>query len=150
MAMDLATMTGLEQLQALFAMGDASPVGIAHLLGMRVELLEHGKTVFSLEPRPEFGNPQGTVHGGVLSTLLDSAMTCAVHAALPVGAACTTLELKVNFVRPVPLRGGLLTCAGTVVHQGRKVATTEGRIVDANGKLIAHGTSTCMILSLEA
>ncbi|GAA3216832.1 PaaI family thioesterase [Actinocorallia longicatena] len=148
--MDLSTMTGLEVLQAMVDLGEESKIGIGSLLGMRAESLEPGKVVFSLEPRPDFSNPLGTVHGGVLSTLLDSAMACAVHASLPAGAGYTTLELKVNFIRPVPISGGLLTCEGTVVHGGRRVATTEGRIVDANGKLVAHGTSTCMIFPAEA
>jgi len=143
--MDISTMTGLELLQAMIEPGAESKAGVGHLLGMIPEVLEQGKVVFSLVPRPAFSNPLGTVHGGILSTLLDSSMACAVHSSLPAGAGYTTLELKVNFIRPVPPEGGKLTCEGTVVHLGRKVATTEGRILDADGKLIAHGTSTCMI-----
>jgi uncharacterized protein (TIGR00369 family) len=139
------TTPGLEQLRALIDKGAEEGYGIGALLGMAAEELEPGRVVFSLAPRTDFANPLGTVHGGVLSTLLDSAMSCAVHTSLPEGAGYTTLELKVNFVRGVPLEGGRLTCEGTKVHVGRKVATAEGRILDERGKLVAHGTTTCMI-----
>ncbi|MEU9024628.1 PaaI family thioesterase [Actinomadura sp. NPDC048394] len=139
------TTAGLEQLKALINKGAEEGYGIGALLGMAAEELEPGRVVFSLAPRTDFSNPLGTVHGGVLSTLLDSAMGCAVHTSLPEGAGYTTLELKVNFVRAVPLEGGRLTCEGTTVHVGRKVATAEGRIVNQDGKLVAHGTTTCMI-----
>jgi uncharacterized protein (TIGR00369 family) len=136
---------GLEQLRELLATGAEKGQGIGALLGMTVESLEPGRVVCALTPRPDFSNPLGTVHGGVMSTLLDSAMACAVHTSLPEGASYTTLELKVNFVRAVPLEGGRLVCEGTTVHVGRKVATAEGRITDANGRLVAHGTTTCMV-----
>jgi uncharacterized protein (TIGR00369 family) len=131
---------GLDQLQEMINRGAADGVGIGGLLGMTAESLEPGRVVFSLTPNPSFSNPRG-----IMSTLLDSAMGCAVHTSLAAGASYTTLELKVNFVRPVPLDGVKLICEGTVVHGGRRVATTEGRILDENGKLIAHGTSTCMV-----
>ncbi|MQY02340.1 PaaI family thioesterase [Actinomadura macrotermitis] len=136
---------GLEQLKELINMGAAQGIGVGALLGMTAETLEPGRVVFGLEPSERFANPLGTVHGGILSTLLDSAMSCAVHTSLPEGAGYTTLELKVNFVRAVPLDGGRLLCEGKIVHAGRRVATAEGRITDANGKLVAHGTATCMV-----
>lgn len=132
---------GLEQLRALINTG----AGVSELLGMTVETLEPGRVVLSLKTAPAFGNPLGTLHGGIMSTLLDSAMACAVHTSLPEGASYTTLELKVNFIRAVPTDGVQLTCEGTTVHMGRKVATTEGRILDGGGRLVAHGTSTCMV-----
>jgi uncharacterized protein (TIGR00369 family) len=141
----METTAGLEQLKELINLGTEQGIGIGSLLGMTAETLEPGRVVFGLTPRQAFSNPLGTVHGGIMSTLLDSAMDCAVHTSLPEGAGYTTLELKVNFVRPVPLDGGRLLCEGTVVHLGRKVATTEGRITNAEGKLVAHGTSTCMV-----
>jgi uncharacterized protein (TIGR00369 family) len=143
--MSVETTAGLVQLKALMNAGAESGTGIGHLLGMTAESLEPGRVVFSLTTKPAFGNPLGTVHGGILSTLLDSAMACAVHTSLPDGASYTTLELKVNFVRAVPTDGGRLTCVGSTVHSGRQVATTEGRITDEAGRLIAHGTSTCMV-----
>jgi uncharacterized protein (TIGR00369 family) len=134
--------TGLDQLTTLLESGT---VGVGALLDMSVESMEPGRVVFTLTTRPELGNPMGTLHGGVLSTLLDSAMACSVHASLPEGASYTTLELKVNFVRAVRLDGVPLRCEGTVVHLGGRVATTEGRITDDQGRLVAHGTSTCMV-----
>ncbi|MEV4258306.1 PaaI family thioesterase [Spirillospora sp. NPDC049652] len=136
---------GLEQLKQAIDMGAAAGIGVGALLGMTAETLEPGRAVFALTPDAKFGNPLGTVHGGVLSTLLDSAMSCAVHTTLPEGAGYTTLELKVNFVRAVRTDGGRLTCEGTTVHVGRRVATAEGRITDADGRLVAHGTTTCMV-----
>ncbi|WP_018657279.1 PaaI family thioesterase [Actinomadura flavalba] len=136
---------GLHQLKDAINRGTAEGIGIGSLLGMTAETLEPGRVVFVLDPSPKFSNPLGTVHGGILSTLLDSAMGCAVHTSLPEGAAYTTLELKVNFVRPVPLDGGTLRCEGTVLHLGRRVATGEGHVVNADGKLVAHGTTTCMV-----
>jgi uncharacterized protein (TIGR00369 family) len=133
---------GLDQLKALF---DQGAVGIGELLGMSLETLEPGRVVFELETRPEFGNPLGTLHGGIYSALLDSAMGCAVHTSLPEGAGYTTLELKVNFVRAVPLDGVKLRCEGTTIHLGGRVATTEGRVTDDQDRLVAHGTSTCMV-----
>ena len=120
--------------------------GMPSLLGLTIETLEPGRVVFGLRTRPEFANPLGTLHGGVCSTLLDSAMGCAVHASLPEGSGFTTLELKVNFVRPVRLDGVQLRGEGTTVHMGGRIATTEGRVTDDQGRLVAHGTSTCMVL----
>ncbi|TDD39462.1 PaaI family thioesterase [Actinomadura sp. KC06] len=141
----METTAGLEQLRDLLDMGMEKGYGIGALLGMTAESLEPGRVVFALTPRTDFSNPLGIVHGGILSTLLDSAMGCAVHTALPDGAGYTTLELSVNFVRPVPLEGGRLVCEGTTVHVGRKLATAEGRVRNEDGKLVAHGTTTCMV-----
>lgn len=147
---DVRQQDGLQQLRELFAHDGGRKVGVSALLGMTMESLEAGRVVFALTPRPDFGNTLGTVHGGILSTLLDSAMGCAVHASLPPGGGYTTLELKVNFVRPAQTDGDRLVCEGTVVHLGRRVATAEGRITDQAGRLVAHGTTTCMIFSPAA
>jgi uncharacterized protein (TIGR00369 family) len=141
--------TGLDQLKDLINAGAEDGVGVGVLLGMTADDLAPGRVTFSLEPRPAFSNPLGTVHGGIISTLLDSAMGCAVHTSLPAGTGYTTLEIKVNFVRAVPIEGGRLTCEGTTVHVGGRVATTEGRVTDAAGRLVAHGTSTCMLFRPE-
>jgi uncharacterized protein (TIGR00369 family) len=92
----------------------------------------------------------GTVHGGLAATLLDSAMGCAVHSTLPDGSGYTTLELKVNYTRPITVATGRILCEGTVVHRGGRVATAEGRLwAERSGKLLAHGTTTCLIFSLN-
>jgi uncharacterized protein (TIGR00369 family) len=85
------------------------------------------------------------VHGGVLTTLLDSAMGCAIHAMLPTGSRYTTLELKVNFLRRVTTETGRIRCEGSMIHLGRTVATAEARIVDGEGRLVAHATTTCLV-----
>lgn len=143
----LAGLAGLSGLELLRAIRDlkSPPPNIAGLLGLVMVEVDEGRTVFTVETRPEFSNPLGTVHGGIHATLLDSAMGCAVHSALPAGAGYTTLELKVNYIKAVSLDAGTLTCVGEVIHVGGRVATAEGRVTDAAGRLLAHATTTCMI-----
>jgi uncharacterized protein (TIGR00369 family) len=107
---------------------------------------EKGRVVFEAHPSSKFLNPLGSVHGGWVSTLLDSAMGCAVHSTLLPGHGYTTVDMTVTFVRAVRPDSGPLTCEGKIVHAGGRIATAEGRIHDAQGRLIAHGTETCMIL----
>jgi uncharacterized protein (TIGR00369 family) len=147
-ATDPATMTGLELMRWLQAegQGPASPPSIRTLIGMRFDEIDQGRVVISLQTRPDFANPLGTVHGGIAATLLDSAMGCAVHTTLAAGVSYTTLELKVNYIRAVRTNGQTLTATGTVIHSGRRIATAEGRVLDEQGKLIAHATTTCIIL----
>ncbi len=138
-------LSGLEALQLIQA-GTLPPPPIAQTLGFgRIEV-EEGRAVFEIEPAEFHYNPIGVVHGGLALALLDSAMGCAVHSTLPAGVAYTTLEVKANFVRALTASTGLVRCVGTVVHGGRTVATAEGRVVDGDGKLYAHGTSTLLIL----
>ena len=140
-------MTGLEVLRAIAA-GEAPGAPIAELLGFEPVEAEKGRVVFAAEPGPQHYNPLGAVHGGLAATLLDSAMGCAVHSTLPAGKGYTTLELKVNFTRPITSETGRIVCEGTVVHRGGRVATADGRVVaERTGKLLAHGTTTCLILS---
>jgi uncharacterized protein (TIGR00369 family) len=140
-------MNGLETLRALAA-GDLPGAPIGELLGFAPVEVEEGRVVFAAEPGPEHYNPIGSVHGGLAATLLDSAMGCAVHSTLPAGVGYTTLELKVNFTRPITSETGRILCEGTIVHRGGRVATAEGRVyAEADGKLLAHGTTTCLILS---
>ncbi|MFJ9424800.1 PaaI family thioesterase [Streptomyces sp. NPDC101249] len=145
---DLSGLPGLEALRLIQAGGPGEPGApfIGRLLGMRFDEVEHGRMVISLSTRPEFANPLGTVHGGIAATLLDSAMGCAVHTTLPAGVGYTTLELKVNYIRAADTRGQTLTAEGSVIHVGRSTATAEGRVHDENGRLIAHATTTCLIL----
>ena len=143
----LAGLAGLSGLELIRAIRDAktAPPNIAGLLGMELIEADEGRAVFTIEAKPAFSNPLGTVHGGVPATLLDSAMGCAVHTTLPAGVGYTTLELKINYIKAIRLDAGLLTCVGTVIHLGGRVATAEGRVTDPEGRLIAHGTTTCMI-----
>jgi uncharacterized protein (TIGR00369 family) len=141
-----AGMSGIEALR-LIASGELPPPPIGKTLGFGPIEVEEGRATFTVEPAEFHYNPIGVVHGGLALALLDSAMGCAVHSTLAAGVAYTTLEVKVNFVRPLTSSTGLVRCIGTVVHGGRTVATAEGRIVDSDGKLYAHGTSTLLIFS---
>ncbi|MDF9801723.1 uncharacterized protein (TIGR00369 family) [Streptomyces sp. HB372] len=143
---DPTTMTGLELMRWVQTELPTDIPSIGRLLGMRFDEVEHGRIVISLDTRPDFANPLGTVHGGIAATLLDSVMGCAVHTTLPAGAGYTTLELKVNYIRTARTDGQKLIAEGTVIHAGRRVATAEGKVLDEQGKLIAHATTTCMIL----
>jgi uncharacterized protein (TIGR00369 family) len=138
-------LSGMEYVQAI-ANGELPAPPISELMGFRLVLAEPGRAVFEMEPGPQHYNPIGSVHGGIALTLLDSAMGCAVHTQLPRGVGYTTLEVKTNFVRPMTVDTGLVRCEGTVIHLGSRVATAEGKVVDSAGKLIAHGTTTCLIL----
>ncbi|MEU4342258.1 PaaI family thioesterase [Nocardia sp. NPDC023852] len=141
---DPAQLSGLELLRTAMTMPSRPPF-IGDLLGMEVEELEQGRVVFALRTRPDFANPLGTTHGGICATLLDSVMGCAVHTTLEAGAGYTTLELKVNYIRSVPTGGQRLVATGTTIHVGRTTATAEGRVVDEQGRLVAHATTTCVI-----
>jgi uncharacterized protein (TIGR00369 family) len=138
-------LSGMDYIQAIFA-GELPPPPIADLMGFRGVSAEPGRAVFEMEPGPQHYNPIGSVHGGIALTLLDSAMGCAVHTLLEVGVGYTTLEVKTNFVRPITADTGLIQCEGIVIHRGSRIATAEGKLTDANGKLLAHGTTTCLIL----
>ena len=116
-------------------------------MGFRLVEAEHGRAVFECEPAEFHYNPIGTVHAGLASTLLDSAMGCAFVTTLDAGSAWTTLELKANFTRAMTVDTGLVRCIGTVIHAGRRVATTEARLEDAQSRLLAHATSTILVLA---
>jgi len=141
----LREMSGLDGLRAIIA-GELPQPPIAHTLGFELVEAESGRVTFRVEPAEFHYNPIGAVHGGLALTLLDSAMGCAVQSLLDVGVAYTTLEVKANLVRPLTSETGLIRCTGTVVHAGRTVATAEGRVEDADGRLYAHGTSTLLII----
>ena len=139
------TMSGPDFFAAL-AKGELPRPPVAELLDFTATSTGDGEAVFVMEPAEFHYNPLGTVHGGVLATVLDSALGCAVQTKLPPGAGYTTLELKVNYVRPVTTASGPLRCVGRVLHLGRRTATAEARIEDAAGRLCAHATTTCMVL----
>jgi uncharacterized protein (TIGR00369 family) len=123
---------------------------ISELIGFHLIEAENGRAVF--EGLPEFChyNPIGTVHAGFAATLLDSALGCAIYSTLGKGDAWTTLELKLNLVRPLTKDTGPVRAEGRVIHRGRTVATSEGDLKDSAGKLYAHATTTCMIFPAKA
>lgn len=113
--------------------------------GLSIASVEEGRVVFKGTPTDDFLNPLGGVHGGWTCGILDSAMACAIHTLLKPGQGYTTLELKVHLVRGILPAAGELTCEGRIVHRGGTVATSEGFLRDAAGKLYAHGTESCLI-----
>ncbi|MET0430963.1 MAG: PaaI family thioesterase [Hyphomicrobium sp.] len=108
--------------------------------------ISSGRVAFEGTPSEEFYNPMGLVHGGWIVTLLDTAMACAIHSMLPAGTTYTTLELKTNFVRPVYASTGVLRCEGVVLSFGGRIASSEGKVYDKVGNLVAHGSETCLIM----
>jgi uncharacterized protein (TIGR00369 family) len=138
-------MTGLEAMHAIQA-GDAPAPPIAELIGFDLLEVGEGHASFEFDPAERHYNPLGTVHGGIAATLLDSAMGCAVHTTLGEGEAYTTLELKVNFVRAITEATGRIVASGSVIHRGGRVATADARLTDEDGRLLAHATSTCLIM----
>jgi uncharacterized protein (TIGR00369 family) len=137
-------MSGLEFVQGL--VDGALPLNtIADTLGYDVAEVEHGRVVVTLEPNGAHLNPYGTIHGGLTATLLDSCMGLAVQSTLEKGVGQTTVEFKISLVRPITLDTGTIRAEGLVLSRGRRVGTAEGRVTDANGRLLAHGTTTCLI-----
>jgi len=112
--------------------------------------VEEGRVVFTGTPSARFFNPLGTIHGGWTATILDSAMACAAHATLKAGEGYTTLEMKINYVRAVMPESGAVRCEGKVIHRGGTIVTTEGHLTDERGRLLAHGTETCLIFPAKA
>lgn len=129
------------------ASGELPAPPVAQLLGFGIERVDPGNVMFFMDPLEAHQNPLGSVHGGIITTLLDSAMGCAVHTTLPVGGMYTTLELKVNFLRPSFGGGERLLAEGTVLNRGSTAVLVEATITGADtGKKVAHATSTCLIL----
>jgi len=138
--------TGLELLQEMAA-GRLPAPPIAQTMGFTGVSFEEGKAVFEGEAGEFLYNPIGVVHGGFAMTLLDSCMSVAVHTTLGVGERYTTLEAKINFVRPITLETGRVRAEGVVIHRGSTIATAEGKVTAVStGKLLAHGTTTCLII----
>jgi uncharacterized protein (TIGR00369 family) len=137
-------LSGLEYMRQLMT-GEREPSGMARLMNMRLVEVEEGRAVFAVEPDERHYNGLGIAHGGLAATLLDSALGCAINTVMPAGRVFTTLEMKLNYVRPMRRETGEVRCEAEVLHAGSRVATAEGRIVDASGKLYAHGTATCML-----
>lgn len=142
---DVARMTGLETMRAICA-GELPPPTIAVLLGMHPVEVEEGLATFEMVPDERMMNPIGSVHGGIAATILDSCMGCAVHTTLEPGQGYTTQQLNIHYLRAMQPGQRAVRATGTVLHRGRKQATAEGKLYDADGKLVAHGTTTCLIL----
>jgi uncharacterized protein (TIGR00369 family) len=139
-------MNGLEFVHGL-ASGALPLNTIAQALGYDVAEAENGRVVITLVPTGAHLNPAGTVHGGLTATLLDSCMGLAIQSTLERGVSQTTLEFKISLVRPITPETGEVRAEGKVLSCGRRVGTAEGRVVDGNGRLLAHGTTTCLIFS---
>ncbi len=146
-AAHLGRRSGLELMRAMIA-GELAAPPIMHLIDMSRMEAEEGRVAVELLPQEFHYTPLGTVHGGVLSTLLDTAAACAVHTTLPPGVGYTSLDLNVKFLRPVTVDTGTLRCEGTVLQRGRRTALAEARLTDPADRLVAHATSTCLIFPL--
>jgi uncharacterized protein (TIGR00369 family) len=145
----LQSYSGLDFLKAIIAGTQPQPP-ISETLGFHLIEAEDGWAAFEGMPEFRYYNPIGTVHGGYAATLLDSALGCAIFSTLRKGDAWTTLELKLNFVRPLTKDNGPLRAEGRILHRGRTVATADGDLKDSAGKLYAHATTTCMIFPAKA
>jgi uncharacterized protein (TIGR00369 family) len=140
-------MTGLEFLEKLRDGALPAPP-FAEETNIWITEVERGRVAFEARPSPRFLNPLGTVHGGWIATVLDSAMGCAVHSVLKAGQAYTTVDMSVSFVRPVFAKTGVLRCEGKLIHAGKTIATSEARLWDQTGTLIAHASETCLVLGM--
>ena len=140
--------TGLEMLRSMIA-GELPPPPIMKTLDFdRIEALGEGRVDVYVTPQEFHYNPLGTVHGGVISAVLDTATGCAVHTTLPAGLGYTSLDLNVRFLRPVTIASGQLRCEGSVTSRGRQTALGEAHLYDSTGRLVAHATSTCLIFPM--
>lgn len=137
-------MTGLEFVRGL-ANGELPLNTIARTLGYDVAEAEEGRVLVTMVPTEAHLNPAGTVHGGLTATLLDSCMGLAIQTTLDRGIGSTTLEFKISLLRPITPDTGKITAEGKVLTCGRRVGAAEGRVVDGQGRLLAHGTTTCLI-----
>jgi uncharacterized protein (TIGR00369 family) len=142
----LMSMSGLEFIRAIMH-GDHPPPSIAVLLGFNIVEAEEGRVVFAGEPTENHLNPMGVVHGGYVATLLDSCMTCAVQSMLKPGLAATTLDLNIHYTKATTPRSGLLRAEGKTVHIGKQLGTAEGRLIDPQGRVLAHATTSCLVFS---
>ena len=138
-------LSGLEFFQKMIA-GEVPPPPLVALLGLKLVEAEAGRVTFTGVAREEVYNGMGVAHGGFAATMLDSALGCAINTAMPAGRVFTTIDLQIHYTRALRREAGELRCTATVVHVGSRTATSEGRIVDANGKVYAHGTTTCMLV----
>jgi uncharacterized protein (TIGR00369 family) len=144
---EIAHLSGLQMLQGMVDRTLPAPP-FAVTTAITLVSAEEGKVTFEGEPKPAFFNPLGTIHGGWTATILDSVMACAVHSTLVPGEAYTTLEFKLHFCRPILPGTVIVRAEGIVLSRRRRAATSEGKLYDSAGKLLAHGTETCMIFDM--
>jgi len=138
------TMSGLEFVQGLVT-GTLPMNSMAETLGYDIVEVSNGRAALTAEPTAAHLNPAGTVHGGLSATLLDSCMGLAVHSTLDKGFGQTTIEFKISLVRALTPETGLVRAEGSVISRGRRISTAEGRLTDTEGRILAHGTTTCLI-----
>ena len=141
---DAAEMSGLDQMKFLQTRGSKNR-GIGQTLGFELVEVEEGRVLFAATPSEAVYNPLGTVHGGYIATLLDSALGCAIHTTLKPRLGYTTLELKVNYLRPLTSATGRIEAEGRVLQTGRRAAFAEGKVTDASGRVYATATATCLV-----
>lgn len=139
--------SGIEIMHAMIS-GELPPPPIMHTLGIDRLAAESGRISVFMTAQEYHYNPLGTVHGGVISTLLDTAAGCAVHSTLPAGMGYTSLDLTTKFLRPVTVAAGELRCEGTVLNRGRTTALAQAQLFDGTGRLLAHATSTCLLFTM--
>jgi uncharacterized protein (TIGR00369 family) len=144
----IAGKTGLEMMKAILQ-GELPAAPIGKSMNFCLIHLEEGQTIFQGTPKPAFFNPLGTIHGGWIATLLDSALGCAVHTKMPVGRAYTTAELSVNMVRAISPKVERVRAIANVLHCGRQLATAEAKLVGPDGTLYAHATTTCLVFEVK-
>ncbi len=144
---NLRECSGLELFQKMIA-GELPRPPITDTLGFYMVEAEKGRVVFQGTPQHRHYNPIGSVHGGFHATLLDSCVACAIQSTLEAGQGYTTLELKVNYIRALTDRVGPVRAEGRVIHVGKQIGTAEGKLVDADGKLYAHASTTCLIFNV--
>lgn len=141
-------LSGLDYMRAIAA-GELPPPPIAVTMRMGPTEVEKGRVVFEGQPGEEHYNPIGTVHGGYAATLLDSVLGCAVQTMLPAGTGYATASLELKYLRPLTRETGRVTAEARIVHAGRTQATAEARLTDGEGRILATGTTTCLILRPE-
>ena len=143
----LAGKTGRQILEGMMS-GELPHPHMNETLDFDLMEVGDGHAVFQGVPHLRYYNPMGTVHGGWYSTLLDSALGCDVQSKLPAGRAYTTAELSINIVRAASHKTGPLRAVANVIHSGKQIATAEAKILDAEGRLYAHATTTCFVFDV--
>ncbi|GAA2660781.1 PaaI family thioesterase [Paractinoplanes durhamensis] len=141
--------SGLDHLQAM-AKGELPAPPIMQLIDVASMEVEEGSVTVHLDPQEFHYNPLGGMHGGIISTLLDTAAACSVHSTLPIGIGYTSLDLTVKFLRPVTIATGRITCRGAVLQKGRRTALAAAQLTDTKGRLLAHATSSCLIFEMPS